>query len=1068
MKSKRLLTVLTVLLFCLAAPLGAYAELTQSEGVYQLSTAADLSEFIDLLADNPASNAVLTQDIDFSNEMYQTKYIATFKGTLNGQGHTLTLAYNGDQKSFIMKLDGGTIKSIRLAGSFETSNAYASGITEEAINGSVIDHVHVSLNLITSTTSSGYIYMYAHYFKTNSNMSNVLFDGTVEFANTRFFTMYGVGTKDTSISLKSILSMPAAFNMPSNASGQYCYPISTTSNRSDELKAESELSLFYKLPDDLDYSKCKPYAAQTGKEANAEALANGKVTYGLNRNQSGTDVAWRQAIGSDAVPRLILTEGVSSADVVYCERVSCGGVAEFTNTQCETDFQSHSMQFHPRVEVTSEADGTESYYTCTNCNTMFSDAEGTNPKESIDTIHYFVDGVCTHHPRIYKEPVKNEEGKYEVRTLNDLLYFTMDSVGQKVQLSKIILMNDIVVNTGVLEGDTLTSDAAKVASFTKWDLPLTNSAYAFHGEFDGGGHTISGLYSVNGQPFIRLGVNSHMHDLTIADSYFYGTKASAFTTYLDGGCTIRNCINRSCVVGTQYAGGFAPQGVGGGSIYNCINYGNISSQQYAGGFIGYVSGGTDLNNCVNHGVIRSFTTSGSSAYCGGLVGHWNGNGHITDCSNYGTIISNGKAGGIGGALLVSDIAYDATNCHNHASVTGLNEVGGLAGTARYITFDRCSNDADIKGNDFVGGFVGRDASYGCRLKASWNSGSVEGVNYVGGLAGSLNSSTVEDCYNVGHVKGTNHVSGIIAFTDSKYDNTLRRVLSLGTVEGTSNVSMISDGVKTSDMSYSVLSPDTMSLPLYVNGTSTQSNIRKCSVDELRNGGLSFLLKKENGWMQNIGVDPYPTLGDKGYYHSRPVAAGAAWGSAVLPFSVESNDSIAYYTITAIDETQGLLTVEPTASVAAKTPFIYCLEGAEMTDVTFVKTNDGFSYYDKRLYSLPVTDGGVTFYATTVDTTIVSTAEKNAFYIADNSVWRANVSTQVPAFRCWFEKEATAAGARQLTIVVGNDDSQATSVLTVGEDGQIAPAVIYDLNGNRLKEPRHGEVNIIDGRKIFIR
>lgn len=72
----------------------------------------------------------MNADIDFSD--YSTTVFSSFKGTFDGQGHTLTINYDGDQGAFFPMLEGGTIRRIHLAGSITSTNPKLSGFVLEA------------------------------------------------------------------------------------------------------------------------------------------------------------------------------------------------------------------------------------------------------------------------------------------------------------------------------------------------------------------------------------------------------------------------------------------------------------------------------------------------------------------------------------------------------------------------------------------------------------------------------------------------------------------------------------------------------------------------------------------------------------------------------------------------------------------------------------------------------------------------------------------------------------------------------------------------------------------------
>lgn len=203
--------------------------------------------------------------------------------------------------------------------------------------------------------------------------------------------------------------------------------------------------------------------------------------------------------------------------------------------------------------------------------------------------------------------------------------------------------------------------------------------YPFMGEFDGQGHTITGLTLSNNDSglFWYTGATAYIHDLTIdgANVLFsdnaavlvhnnYGrmekcavvnTNITADTGAVLGGMVSRNygIIRSSCVQGgtltsnsltatghagfvganeaggliegcwtsmavnttSEYAGGFVGLGYGG-TIRNCFALGNVSARGYSGGFAGRsVYGGNTYENCYAAGVV---TVSGEQG--NGFIG----------------------------------------------------------------------------------------------------------------------------------------------------------------------------------------------------------------------------------------------------------------------------------------------------------------------------------------------------------------------------------------------------------------------------------------------------------------
>ena len=230
--------------------------------------------------------------------------------------------------------------------------------------------------------------------------------------------------------------------------------------------------------------------------------------------------------------------------------------------------------------------------------------------------------------------------------------------------------------------------------------------YPFMGEFDGQGHTITGLTLSNNDSglFWYTGATAYIHDLTIegANVLFsdnaavlvhnnYGrmekcavvnTNITADTGAVLGGMVSRNygIIRSSYVQGgtltsnsltaTGHAG-FVGANEAGGLIEGCWTSMAVNtSSEYAGGFVGLGYGGT-IKNCFALGNVSA------RGYSGGFVGRsvYGGNAY-ENCYAAGVVTVSGEQGNgfIGGNKPDSAFQYDqskgVTNCYfNSASAS---------------------------------------------------------------------------------------------------------------------------------------------------------------------------------------------------------------------------------------------------------------------------------------------------------------------------------------------------------------------------------------------------------------
>ena len=237
--------------------------------------------------------------------------------------------------------------------------------------------------------------------------------------------------------------------------------------------------------------------------------------------------------------------------------------------------------------------------------------------------------------------------------------------------------------------------------------------YPFMGEFDGQGHTITGLTLSNNDSglFWYTGATAYIHDLTIegANVLFsdnaavlvhnnYGriekcavvnTNITADTGAVLGGMVSRNygIIRSSYVQGgtltsnsltaTGHAG-FVGANEAGGLIEGCWTSMAVNTtSEYAGGFVGLGYGGT-IRNCFALGNVSA------RGYSGGFVGRSVYGGNIYEnCYAAGVVTVSGEQGNgfIGGNKPDSAFQYDqstgVTNCYFNSASASAEAYGAV-------------------------------------------------------------------------------------------------------------------------------------------------------------------------------------------------------------------------------------------------------------------------------------------------------------------------------------------------------------------------------------------------------
>jgi hypothetical protein len=117
--------------------------------------------------------------------------------------------------------------------------------------------------------------------------------------------------------------------------------------------------------------------------------------------------------------------------------------------------------------------------------------------------------------------------------------------------------------------------------------------------------------------------------------------------------------------------------------------------------------------------------------------------------------------GVGGLVGCAD-----GNIHTSGStgqVSGVRYVGGLVGQVGKGTISYAYSNADVVGNESVGGLVGATILDTSIVNSCCARGTVDGGLYVGGLVGQVVAGRVFRCYSVGKVSGNQYAGGLVGY-----------------------------------------------------------------------------------------------------------------------------------------------------------------------------------------------------------------------------------------------------------------------------------------------------------------
>ncbi len=250
---------------------------------------------------------------------------------------------------------------------------------------------------------------------------------------------------------------------------------------------------------------------------------------------------------------------------------------------------------------------------------------------------------------------------------------------------------------------------------------IGNNTNHFAGNFDGTGHTVSGLYinkpEADYQALFGCVQGATIKNLTVdgevtGRDYVSGIVARIYET-----SKIENCQNFSNVNSVNYAGGIVGECDinATAKIGCCFNDGNIySSNCFAGGIAGKIFGQEDYNNkSVVFNSANVGEVSAQRLFVGGVVGA-NQGGIILNSYNQGAVSGNEAVGGLTGIheLLEGSSSKQAYmyNCYNSAKVSGASNIGGVVGKNDQSTISNSYYDSEICSDLNIVGEGDADAS----------------------------------------------------------------------------------------------------------------------------------------------------------------------------------------------------------------------------------------------------------------------------------------------------------------------------------------------------------------------
>ncbi len=223
--------------------------------------------------------------------------------------------------------------------------------------------------------------------------------------------------------------------------------------------------------------------------------------------------------------------------------------------------------------------------------------------------------------------------------------------------------------------------------------PIGSNSNPFSGNYDGGGHTITGVViNKPNREYVGLfayAQNAHLEDIHLVDADVTGLR--------NVGGLVGMCKNTD--------------------IHNCSTTGSVTvPQNFAGGLIGEIYA-TENHECNITSCFADMETSAANNYAGGLA----------------AILTSGILFSEGGDILIS-------NCYTIGSVTAPEYTGGLIGCmpessvdCGYVQVSNSFSATEVNGSSHRGGLVGY-RSYGYIVSSFWDT-EVSGMSSSDGGTG---------------------------------------------------------------------------------------------------------------------------------------------------------------------------------------------------------------------------------------------------------------------------------------------------------------------------------------------
>ncbi len=301
------------------------------EGFYLIHNAADWDKFVVYSRAYPDINGRLTADIDLTSHPAKLglgndeTYYITYQGTLDGQGHTLTINYKTGKDvsgGLFAYVENATIKNLKVEGNVTANNRLIGGFVGFVKPSTTLtmqdceSAVHFT---VTPTTTNMHIAGFIGQGKTSTvTLTDCLFTGSIT-GNTSFrYAAAFLGWMESAgrITYNYCLNNGTF----TNTDKTFTYALGATNS-----SGQSTSAVCYFKDGNVGNNETKAIAVIP------EQLASGMVTYRLQGGRA--DQHWGQLLGRDPYPLLTNEEGT----LVYRGQTYTNEYVEYAGLQKDED-----------------------------------------------------------------------------------------------------------------------------------------------------------------------------------------------------------------------------------------------------------------------------------------------------------------------------------------------------------------------------------------------------------------------------------------------------------------------------------------------------------------------------------------------------------------------------------------------------------------------------------------------------------------------------------------------------------------------------------------------------------